>query len=206
MLTETASTNDETDSTDNLYTNRLPELEPTAAEPKPKLSPAERSRINGRKSKGPRTADGKARVSRSNALTHGITAKSPLLPGEDRSEFEARLAALQIQMRPRNELEAEMLDRLAQAFWVSRRSQRALVAQLTYRLRHEPLAAARASNNRPPSSVSICSKMSFVPWAFCRASKPAVRAIPPTSSSSLKRRSPAATGCWRASTGSRSTL
>ncbi len=117
------------------------------ASPEPRLSAAERSRQNGRKSKGPRTQAGKERV-RYNALTHGITAKSPLLPGEDRSEFETRRAALHSQMRPRNELESELIDRLAQSFWVSRRSQRALVAQLTYRLRHEPLAAARGEQQQ----------------------------------------------------------
>ncbi len=51
-------------------------------------------------------------------------------------------------MQPRNELEAELIDRLAQSFWVSRRSQRAAVAQLEYRLRHEPLAAARAEQQQ----------------------------------------------------------
>ncbi len=149
MLTETASTNSTIDNADSLHVDRLPQFEPPAAEAekKPKLSPAERSRQNGRKSKGPRTEAGKERV-RFNALTHGITAKSPLLPGEDRSEFENRRAALHSQMRPRNELESELIDRLAQSFWVSRRSQRALVAQLTYRLRHEPLAAARAEQEQ----------------------------------------------------------
>ncbi len=62
----------------------------TTSSTEPRLSAAERSRQNGRKSKGPRTEAGKERV-RYNALKHGITAKSLLLPGEDRSEFEARL-------------------------------------------------------------------------------------------------------------------
>ncbi len=177
MFTEAASTNGTIDSAASLHVNRLPQLEPTAAAPK--LSPAERSRQNGRKNKGPRTEAGKART-RYNALKHGITAKSLLLPGEDRSEFEARRAALHNQIQPRNELEAELIDRLAQNFWVSRSSRRAAVAHLEYRLRHEPLAETRASNSRSPSSVSICSKTSFARWAFCHASKPAVRATRPS--------------------------
>ena len=145
MLTETAAANGATDNADSLHVNRLRQFKPAAAAPK--LSPAERSRQNGRKSKGPRTEVGKARV-RYNALKHGITAKSLLLPGEDRREFEARRAALHNQIQPRNELEAELIDRLAQNFWVSRRSRRAAVAQLEYRLRHEPLAQTHAEQQQ----------------------------------------------------------
>jgi hypothetical protein len=149
MLTETASTNSTIDSAESLHVNRLPQFESAAAKPtpKPKLSPAERSRQNGRKSKGPRTEAGKARV-RYNALKHGITAKSLFLPGEDASEFETQCAALHTQIRPRNELEAEMLNRLAHDLWVSRRAKLAAAAQLQYRLRHEPRAAARAEQQQ----------------------------------------------------------
>ena len=43
---------------------------------------AEASRHNGRKSRGPKTAEGKSR-SRFNALNHGMRAKTIVLPGED---------------------------------------------------------------------------------------------------------------------------
>ena len=41
---------------------------------------------NARKSTGPKTPAGKARVSQ-NALTHGIYAAIPLLPGEDQDKL-----------------------------------------------------------------------------------------------------------------------
>src|ERR1017187_1009875 len=43
------------------------------------------NRDNSKKSSGPRTAEGKARSSR-NSTVHGLTGKSPILPGEDRAD------------------------------------------------------------------------------------------------------------------------
>ncbi len=113
----------------------------TSAEPRP--SAAETSRINGSKGKGPRTEAGKAR-SRYNALTHGMTAKSVVLPGEDRAEFEARRLALHRQLQPQSELEGDLIDRLARDSWMSNRTKNSATARLEYRMRHEPLEQARA--------------------------------------------------------------
>ena len=49
----------------------------------------EANQRNAKKSTGPRTAEGKER-SRHNAVTHGLTAESTILPGEDASAFLAR--------------------------------------------------------------------------------------------------------------------
>jgi hypothetical protein len=127
-----------------------------------KLSLAERNRQNGRKSKGPRTAAAKARI-RYNALKHGIAAKSLFLPGEHKSEFETSCAALHSQIRPRNELEAELLDRLAHDLWVSRRAKLAAAAQLEYRLRHEPRAQTRAEQQQVSKLAQYLLKDVFRP-------------------------------------------
>ena len=50
----------------------------------------EANRRNAERSTGPRSQEGKSR-SRLNALTHGMTAESAIVPGEDSAEFEARL-------------------------------------------------------------------------------------------------------------------
>ena len=82
---------------------------PTEAK-KAKSDRAEVNRQNAQKSTGPRIAEGKAR-SRFNALKHGMTAESTLLPGEDADEFKARQKELLDDLRPRNRLEALLIER-----------------------------------------------------------------------------------------------
>jgi hypothetical protein len=111
---------------------------------KPRTKAAARNRQNGRKrSGGPRTEAGKART-RYNALKHGMTATSLILPGEDSAEFDARLARLHHQIQPRNDIEAAMVDHLAHILWISERIHRSATARAAYRIHHQPLEEARA--------------------------------------------------------------
>ena len=59
----------------------------------------EANRRNSRKSSGPKTAKGKARV-RLNAIKHGLTAATVVLPGEDPAVLEARVEAWKDDLRP----------------------------------------------------------------------------------------------------------
>ena len=52
----------------------------------PSLSKSESARINGAKSRGPKTEAGRQRSSQ-NALKHGLTAETLVLPTEDPAEF-----------------------------------------------------------------------------------------------------------------------
>ena len=54
------------------------------SQPKSKAERTEINQRNAQKSTGPRTAEGK-RSSKFNAVTHGLTARTVLLPGEDPS-------------------------------------------------------------------------------------------------------------------------
>jgi hypothetical protein len=68
---------------------------------------AEINRRNAARSTGPRTPEGKSR-SRLNALKHGLTARTLVLPGEDPEAFRGRLEAfvcvlLTPYWRPRHE-------------------------------------------------------------------------------------------------------
>ncbi len=100
----------------------------TAKATKPRTKAAESNRQNGRKrGGGPKTEAGKAR-SRYNALKHGMTATSLILPGEDPAEFEARRLVLHHQIGPRNDIEAELVDHLARNLWISDRTQRSAAA------------------------------------------------------------------------------
>ena len=78
------------------------------------------NRNNARKSTGPRTEQGKARVSK-NALKHGLLARDTVLPGEDPADFDSQLSALEADIQPANSLEFELVRQIADAQWRMRR-------------------------------------------------------------------------------------
>ena len=104
-----------------------PSLRPSPRGKTKKASPAriEANRRNAQKSCGPKTDEGKAR-SRFNALKHGMTAKTVLLPGEDGQAFANRLRYLQNDLQPRNSLEGVLIERLAGDVWKADRSELSL--------------------------------------------------------------------------------
>jgi hypothetical protein len=108
----------------------MPTAEP-AIQPVPRpRSPAqiEASRRNGARSKGPVTAEGKARASR-NALKHGLAALHHLvLEDEAPSELEDLTARLLDELGAATELEARLVRRMAIALWKGERAERLEVA------------------------------------------------------------------------------
>ncbi len=93
--------------------------------PRPR-SPAqiEASRRNGARSRGPVTAEGKARASR-NALKHGLAALHHVaVEGEDAAELEGLTGRLLAELAPESELEARLVRRMAIAFWKGERAER----------------------------------------------------------------------------------
>jgi hypothetical protein len=75
------------------------------------------SRLNGAKSRGPKTEAGKARSSQ-NALKHGLRAQCHVvLPDEDPAEYEAFAAALLADLAPHGALQALLASRVAAAAW-----------------------------------------------------------------------------------------
>jgi hypothetical protein len=116
---------------------------------KPKLTNAERTAINNenaKKSTGPRTAAGKKKSS-FNALKHGLTARSVLLPGEDAAALAARQQHLVDAFQPRNSVELAVIEGMAGDIWRSNRSELALGRRIAFRLRHEPLEQAEKEKN-----------------------------------------------------------
>ncbi len=61
----------------------------------------EANRRNAQKSTGPRTPEGRAAV-HLNGVTHGLTAETLVLPGEDQSDFAVLLADLEAEHCPRH--------------------------------------------------------------------------------------------------------
>jgi hypothetical protein len=91
---------------------------------------SETARINGARSQGPVTLEGKA-ASSQNSLRHGLTSKQVVLPGEDADEF-ARHRASYLQIyRPRGEAETHLVETIAAAAWRLNRIMRIETAMLS---------------------------------------------------------------------------
>ncbi|MGH6915267.1 MAG: hypothetical protein ACREH3_16380, partial [Geminicoccales bacterium] len=85
----------------------------------PSVSPAraEASRINGAKSRGPKTPQGKAR-SAQNALKHGLRAERFTVVGdEDEDDYDAHERALLDELAPEGALQTLLAERIARAAW-----------------------------------------------------------------------------------------
>ncbi len=82
------------------------------------------SRINGARSRGPRTPEGKARAAQ-NALKHGLRAEHLVTVGdEDPAAFEALESALIEELAPDGALQRLLASRIARAAWRLERTER----------------------------------------------------------------------------------
>jgi hypothetical protein len=88
------------------------------------------NKANAQKSTGPRTADGKAR-SKLNALKHGLTAHTPVLPDEDPAVFEALRQQLWDDYQPMTGTEGALVEELVGVLWRLRRIPSVEAALLT---------------------------------------------------------------------------
>ena len=76
----------------------------------------EAARLNGAKSRGPVTAEGKARSSQ-NAVTHGLLSNTILLPGESEQQFQQLLDSLIQTYRPETDAEAKLVEQISAVTW-----------------------------------------------------------------------------------------
>ena len=74
------------------------------------------NRLNSLHSTGPRTPEGKLRSSR-NALRHGLTAASPVLPTEDAAAFETHRRQFLDEYQPASPTETQLVHELADTSW-----------------------------------------------------------------------------------------
>jgi len=106
------------------------------------------NRANAQKSRGPKTAEGKAR-SRLNALKHGLRAEvvNPVAPHEDPAELEARIQTWLDDYQPTSAVERDLVERAAKLSWSLDRIERYEAALLARRVRKAMVGnqAARAA-------------------------------------------------------------
>ncbi len=84
------------------------------------MSQAATARINGAKSNGPITAEGKA-ISAQNSLKHGLTSSRVVLPHESQEAYDKLEASLINRFKPADDLESELVQEMAAARWRLRR-------------------------------------------------------------------------------------
>jgi hypothetical protein len=85
------------------------------------LRKIEANRRNARKSTGPATEAGKDRARR-NAVRHGLTAETVIVPCEDEEDYSLFEAAVTVDFNPQTAVERELVLRLASLLWRLRRA------------------------------------------------------------------------------------
>ena len=95
------------------------------------------NRRNARKSTGPKTPEGK-RVSRMNALKHGVSARSLLLDWEDPDEFDTFGQCLRRDLAPEDAAEEMLVEKIIQLGWRLERGSRAETAAIRYAVSQNP--------------------------------------------------------------------
>ena len=100
----------------------LPSKRCSGGKRRPALSaaPAELPAPEARIGSGPRTPEGKAASSR-NAITHGLTARTILLAGEDPDEYRRLREEAIAGLRPEGALELELAEQIVSVLWRMRR-------------------------------------------------------------------------------------
>ncbi|MBM3783742.1 MAG: hypothetical protein FJW30_05235 [Acidobacteria bacterium] len=90
-----------------------------------KRSRSEQARINGAKSKGPKTEEGKEKCAKVNLKHAAYAAKATVLPHEDPKAYELLWATIVDQFHPGNAFEYGIVDEIVNHQWAARRLSRA---------------------------------------------------------------------------------
>src|SRR5205823_3933944 len=96
------------------------------------------SRLNGARSREPKTDRGK-QISRMNSLKRGLRAELPVLPGEDPEALQYKLDLWMLEQDPRTDLERQLVEDAVHASWRLERCRYAEADALTRKM--EAIAA-----------------------------------------------------------------
>jgi hypothetical protein len=80
------------------------------------------NKSNAQRSTGPKTPEGKA-ISSLNRFKHGCTGAFTVLPWESQDEFDMLVGSLRDEHKPCGVTEMILVDKMAQALWLSKRAQ-----------------------------------------------------------------------------------
>ena len=132
------------------------------------LSRSEQSRINGSKSKGPKTPEGKVRSSK-NAFKHGLSAQTSVLDCESDEMYENHRQSWFDSLVPATETEAEIVEDIASVRW---RMHRAAVMQTILTNMEVEKATGRRTGDDPNEIlVKAVAKLSPEPGLIDRIAR-----------------------------------
>lgn len=114
---------------------------------------AEIARINGAKSKGPVTAEGKAIASR-NAERHGLTSTRIVLPHESQDEYDRLEQAFLNTYRPADAVESDLVREMVASRWRMRRIEQMETAVLKKALKARQDEASQEEGNLHPDDAA----------------------------------------------------
>ena len=122
------------------------------------------NRRNAKRSCGPKTPEGKAKV-RCNALKHGLTGQGVALPAEDQAEITRRFSSLQIQLAPSNDLSEQLVRRVAFLTVRVERCEKHETSETSKRVRH---AVAEFDDERLAAVEALAAKIEREPATTSR--------------------------------------
>ena len=121
-------------------------------DPMTSLKQIEANRRNAQKSTGPTSAEGKQRASR-NALRHGLTAETVIVPLEDVEDYEAFEESVAASFDPETAVERELILRLASLLWRLRRATSIETGLFRLNSVSDPGSSPRSSAHSPAMRI-----------------------------------------------------
>jgi hypothetical protein len=126
----------------------------------------EANRRNALKSTGPRTQNGKMN-SRQNAVRHGLTAETVVLPIEDAEDYESFEAAIALDYDAQSAVERELVLRLASLLWRLRRAT-AIETRLFELVNERPRESKPGRNDNETLEIFGPSRNQMIAHCFLR--------------------------------------
>jgi hypothetical protein len=114
----------------------------------------EASRVNGAKSKGPVTPEGK-RNSSANAIKHGLLAETVVLKGELEERFLEVIADIDQELQPETPIEHALVEKMAVARWRQLRLWGMEKAAMEYQIRQQAGSVGRGESNATRASLAF---------------------------------------------------
>ena len=83
-----------------------------------------------------------------NAVKHGLTARTPVLPNENAEAYQALVNSFKVSLETRNEVEHRLAEMAAMNYWQIQRANRSEVARAEHALQTEAAAAELADRQK----------------------------------------------------------